>query len=283
MRLLAPACVRTLAAAVALGTALLGLGALPAPAAAAASCAPPPVGHRGEPSVAPENTLASFRAALAHGARTIELDVRFTSSDVPVVLHDPTVDRTTDGTGAVTAMTFTQLRAYDAGSWFGPSYAGEKVPTLYEVLKLAKAHGARAVIDLKVTPTSRETYKFLDRINRLGMQGSVLVESRKTTAIAKVRSAAPRLRTALVDSTTVRRAAEVRQYGQSYTVHTDLGTPERVSAWDGAGIDVYAYFYPSSTDTPDQWQRYAGSVLTGTMTDRTSDYLAWAAAGCPSG
>lgn len=124
--------------------------------------------------------------------------------------------------------------------------------------------------------------KFLDRINRLGMANSVLVESSRTTAITKVRAAAPRLRTALVDSTTVRTAAQVLQYGRSYTVHYNLGTLDWVKAWDAAGIDVYAYSYPSSTDTPAQWQRYAGSVLTGTMTDRTSDYLAWAAVGCPA-
>ena len=247
-------------------------------AAAAAGCAPPAVAHRGEPAVAPENTLSSFRAALEHGARIVELDVRFTSSDVPVVLHDATVDRTTNGTGAVTYLTFTKLRTLDAGSWYSPTFAGEKVPTLYEVLSLARSYGARAIVELKVDPTSPELAKFLDRIDRLGMRGQVVVQSFRSAAIRKVRAAAPGIRTGIIDEFVYRSPSSALSYGPTYTTSYAQGTVDRVQAWDGVGLDVYVF----PPNTPAQWQRYAGSALAGTITGRTGDYLRWSAAGCPA-
>jgi len=102
------------------------------PAAAGTACVPPPVAHRGDSARAPENTVPAFAKALAVGVRRLELDVRFTAGDVPVVMHDPTVDRTTNGAGDVSALTLEQLRALDAGSWFGKGYRDVKVPTLSE-------------------------------------------------------------------------------------------------------------------------------------------------------
>ncbi len=97
-------------------------------------------GHRGASAELPENTLAAFRRAIAHGAEGIELDVALTADGVAVVLHDSTVDRTTDGTGAVAELTLAEVRALDAG-------AGERVPTLDEVLSLAEG---RAEVNIEI-------------------------------------------------------------------------------------------------------------------------------------
>lgn len=91
--------------------------------------------HRGASATAPENTLAAFRAAEAAGAAGIELDVHLSADGVPVVIHDETVERTTDGRGPVAALTLGQLLQLDAGSWFAPEFAGEALPTLEEVLE----------------------------------------------------------------------------------------------------------------------------------------------------
>ena len=91
-------------------------------------------GHRGAPDLAPENTLAGFRAAVAAGASFCELDVRRSADGVLVIMHDDTVDRTTDGHGPVDSLTVAELRRLDAGRAFHPVYAGEHVPTLDEVL-----------------------------------------------------------------------------------------------------------------------------------------------------
>lgn len=90
--------------------------------------------HRGASAHAPENTLAAFEAAVACGADGIELDIHLSQDGVPVVIHDETVDRTTDGRGPVAALTWAQLQGLDAGSWFAVDYAGEPIPSLAEVL-----------------------------------------------------------------------------------------------------------------------------------------------------
>jgi glycerophosphoryl diester phosphodiesterase len=93
--------------------------------------------HRGASARAPENTLAAFREAEAAGADGLELDVHLSRDGVPVVIHDDTVDRTTDGSGAVGALTFREIRSLDAGCWFGRQFAGEPLPTLEEVFRHA--------------------------------------------------------------------------------------------------------------------------------------------------
>ncbi len=92
------------------------------------------VAHRGSSGSAPENTLAAFRQAVADGADMIELDVRLSRDGELVVLHDRTVNRTTNGRGKVWDLTRDELKALDAGSWFGRRFAGERIPFLTDVL-----------------------------------------------------------------------------------------------------------------------------------------------------
>ncbi|MBS1163680.1 MAG: Glycerophosphoryl diester phosphodiesterase, partial [Burkholderiaceae bacterium] len=89
--------------------------------------------HRGAGRLAPENTLAAIRRSHAMGFRAIEIDARLTRDEVPVVIHDRTLERTTDGAGAVAEATADEIARLDAGSWFGPQYRGEPVPRLAEV------------------------------------------------------------------------------------------------------------------------------------------------------
>lgn len=92
------------------------------------------VAHRGASGYAPENTMAAFAKAKEMNADYIELDVQMSKDGHLVIMHDTTVDRTTDGTGKVGDLTLAELRQLDAGSWFSPNFAGEKVPTFDEVL-----------------------------------------------------------------------------------------------------------------------------------------------------
>jgi glycerophosphoryl diester phosphodiesterase len=106
------------------------------------------VAHRGASALAPENTLASFRLAVAQGAPAVECDVHLSADGVPVVIHDDAVDRTTDGRGAVASLTLAALRRLDAGSWRGRQFAGEGVPTLEETVPVC-AGRARLFVELK--------------------------------------------------------------------------------------------------------------------------------------
>jgi glycerophosphoryl diester phosphodiesterase len=92
--------------------------------------------HRGDVAVAPENTLPAFESAVKKGARQIEFDVDLTKDDALVIMHDVTVDRTTDGTGKVTDLSFAEIRALDAGVKFSEIFKGTRVPTLREVLEV---------------------------------------------------------------------------------------------------------------------------------------------------
>ncbi len=96
------------------------------------------IGHRGAAALAPENTLAGVDAAAALGARMVEVDVKLTADGVPILMHDDDLDRTTDGRGAVRATPLAVIRRLDAGRWFGPAFAGERVPTLAEALVMAR-------------------------------------------------------------------------------------------------------------------------------------------------
>lgn len=103
---------------------------------------PAVIGHRGACAHAPENTLASFALAAELGCRMVEFDVRLSRDGVPVVFHDDTLERRTDGSGAVAAHTLAELKRLDAGR-------GERIPTLDEVLALCLARGMGANIELK--------------------------------------------------------------------------------------------------------------------------------------
>ena len=104
--------------------------------------------HRGAAVYAPENTLAAFELALTQGADAIELDVKLSAEGCAVVIHDDTVDRTTNGAGRVKNLTLADLRSLDAGSAFSEKYSGEKIPLLEEVFE---AVGGRALINVELT------------------------------------------------------------------------------------------------------------------------------------
>jgi glycerophosphoryl diester phosphodiesterase len=107
------------------------------------------IGHRGAMAYAPENTEASFRAAKARGCAWIELDVRLTRDGVPVVIHDATLNRTTDAKGRIAARDYDDLAGLDAGGWFAPDFAGERILTLARAVALLGALGLGANIELK--------------------------------------------------------------------------------------------------------------------------------------
>jgi glycerophosphoryl diester phosphodiesterase len=113
------------------------------------SALPPVIGHRGAAASAPENTLAGLRRAALLGARWVEFDVRLTADDVPILLHDARLERTTDGRGRAAARPLAFIRRLDAGSWFAPDFAGERVPTLEEALLLLGEFGLGANVELK--------------------------------------------------------------------------------------------------------------------------------------
>ncbi len=105
--------------------------------------------HRGYNLIAPENTLPAFKLARKMGFTTIELDIQLTSDGVPVILHDNTIDRTSNGTGNVYDLTYDYLQTLDFGSWKSAAYAGTKIPSLEEAIRLCKMLGLDVYIEIK--------------------------------------------------------------------------------------------------------------------------------------
>ncbi|MBM4457289.1 MAG: glycerophosphodiester phosphodiesterase [Chloroflexi bacterium] len=103
------------------------------------------VGHRGAKGHAPENTLASFNRAVELGVNAVETDVHLSQNGEVVLIHDHTVDRTTDGHGYVKDMTTVELKKLDAGGWYGPEFAGQRILTLAELLTWAKGRVGVAI------------------------------------------------------------------------------------------------------------------------------------------
>ena len=114
--------------------------------------------HRGAGKLAPENTLAAMRLGYMHGYRMIECDVKLAADGVAFLLHDATLDGTTNGRGRADAMVWRELSQLDAGSWHSPEYAGEPLPGLAAIARWSRAHGVAVNIEIKPTPgRERET------------------------------------------------------------------------------------------------------------------------------
>ena len=107
------------------------------------------IAHRGGGILAPENTLAGLRLAARLGCSAVEFDVMLSGDGVPVLIHDETLERTTDGHGRVAEQSFAQLRRLDAGSWRGEAYQGEAIPTLEEALLLCADLALWANVEIK--------------------------------------------------------------------------------------------------------------------------------------
>jgi glycerophosphoryl diester phosphodiesterase len=149
-------------------------------------------GHRGARAYAPMNTIPSFLLALEQGAAGIELDVRMTIDHHLVIMHDSTVDRTTDGHGEVSSLTLRQIKSLDAGRWFDSRFEGVRIPTLTEVFE---AIGPTALIDIEIK-AEKITRQRIERavaqtINRYGLRDRVMVTSFNPLVLRRFRKEMP--------------------------------------------------------------------------------------------
>lgn len=140
-----------------------------APVAAPVSYLVKAVAHRGYSAGAPENTLPAFRLASQQGFEYAECDVRYTSDGVAVLLHDNTIDRTSDGFGTISEMTYADVKAYDFGAWYGEKYAGTQIPTFEEYLLACRNLGLKPYIELKAG-TAEQIAALVTTVKRYGMQ-----------------------------------------------------------------------------------------------------------------
>jgi glycerophosphoryl diester phosphodiesterase len=156
------------------------------------------IAHRGASGYAPENTFAAFRKALAMGAGFIETDLQLSRDAHFVAIHDATVNRTTNGQGAVHDATLADLRKLDAGSWFGSEFAGERIPTLEEILEFAKKHDVVFYLELKPSGSWGGEHALISALRESGEIARSVVISFNHEILLGVRSIEPTLMTGLL-------------------------------------------------------------------------------------
>jgi glycerophosphoryl diester phosphodiesterase len=153
---------------------------------------PTVIAHRGDKTCAPENTLAAFILAADKGADAIEFDVQLTADEQVVLMHDPTVDRTTNGTGKVSSYNLTALRDLDAGVWFSKEFKGERVPTLDEVFEIL---GKRLHMNIELknytTPNDNLVSRVAEVVKKHQMQDRTLFSSFLTHNLRKAATLLP--------------------------------------------------------------------------------------------
>jgi glycerophosphoryl diester phosphodiesterase len=199
------------------------------------------IAHRGASSYAPENTLAAFDLAIELGVRHVELDVELTRDGHVVVIHDDTVDRTTSGSGLVTDHTLTALRELDAGSWFGPRFAGARIPTFDEVLTRYKG---RVHLHTEIKGRSTDlSHRTADLVRQHDMADQVTVTSFQRARLEEIRAYAPELPTGwLVPEVNEVTIAHARDIGlDQMCPRASALTSELVSRLHAAGFVVRAW------------------------------------------
>jgi len=157
------------------------------------------IAHRGDSAHRPENTLAAFAAALEIGAAFVEFDVHLTRDGEVVVIHDATLDRTTNGQGAVRNMTLAEIRRFSAGypARFGSTYTGERVPTLGEVLGLLRER-AQAMIEIKPEAVTDDAEggieaHVVEEVRKARMEKEVALISFERRALVRCHTLAPEI------------------------------------------------------------------------------------------
>ena len=205
------------------------------------------IGHRGAAAHAPENTLSSIRTAAGLGATWVEFDVKLTADGRCIVFHDDMLDRTTDGHGAVAAATHDEIRRLDAGAWFAPAFAGERVPSLEAMLSLALELGLGIDIEIKPCPgRESETARAVMTQTIAAWprdRPSPLITSRSDTCLAIARGEAAEWARGLICLRVPRDWRTRLAILESRTIvclHTRL-TRRNVAKMTAAGITVLAF------------------------------------------
>lgn len=235
------------------------------------------VSHRGAAAVAPENTLAAFRIAIEQGVDFVETDVRLTADGVPVLMHDPDLDRTTDGHGPLSARTLEQVRALDAGGWFDAAFAGEPVPTLEEFVALLEPAPTRAFIELKGEWAPEQIGSVLQLLRDRQLVGRVVLESFELPNLSALREQAPEFARMLLTrefgDAVLQAAVELQVSAVGAREELFAARPAFVARIREAGIGAVVY----TLNTPAKWDRAAAQGIDFIITDDPMSLAAWRA------
>jgi glycerophosphoryl diester phosphodiesterase len=215
--------------------------------------------HRGGGDRAPENTLAALAESIRQGVDALEFDVRTSADGVPVLMHDESVDRTTDGRGPVASMTLAELKRLDAGSWFDGRFRGERIPSLEDVLALARGR-CGVNIEIKIgegrnplgplpspipphLDPGRPVNAVLSMLARVRFREMLIVSSFEPRVLTLMRSRKPEAHLGVIAKRSTRGVSLLhRRIGiQSLHMHARLAGPRRMRAAHHLGLAVFVW------------------------------------------
>ncbi|TDE91606.1 glycerophosphodiester phosphodiesterase [Occultella glacieicola] len=236
------------------------------------------IAHRGNSSVAPENTLPAFESAALGGSDLIEIDVQVSEDGVGIVIHDDTVDRTTDGSGPVAALRAAEVRHLDAGSWFAPAYSGTALPLFADVVEVLLRHrGLGLLLELKGAWPAEPTKLLLAEVTEAGIDDRVLVQGFSVEMLRTLQAVAPQLRRGLLisefDDATLELAAELGVVALNPPATLILERPEVLARIHEAGLEAHVW----TPNTAAEWAPLVDAGVDGIITDRPDRLTGWLA------
>ncbi len=226
------------------------------------------IAHRGFSAEAPENTLTAFRRAIAAGSEMLELDIHLSKDREIVVVHDRTLERTTNGRGRVAELTLRELKSLEAGLWMGPQFSGERIPALEEVLDLARG---RIAVNIEIKNPSPGQYtvgeiaeRALQEVEKAKMLESTLFSSFTPLALERIRALEPGARVALLYDKDWNSPREVTE-GKSWPVlnlRKDFLTREKIAQIQEQGMQVNVYTVDDEREMEQFIQWEADGIIT---------------------
>ncbi len=237
------------------------------------------IAHRGYSARAPENTLAAVELAITTGADAVEFDLHVTRDGVPVLFHDDTLERTTNGKGTLAGQSYDDIRDLDAGSWFGAEFAGEPVPTFAEALHRIGRRIGRVYPEVKAYGASRALECMADLVVEAGAVEQTVFISMDWGALAHMRARHPSLRIGYIVERASRAPDGLRAATGDPRALLDfkaallLDDPSLVERADTAGVDLAVW----TVDDPAEADRLLALGVRRITTNRVGELLAWKA------
>lgn len=214
------------------------------------------INHRGYSTVAPENTLPAYKLSKEKGFFYVETDVSFTSDNVAMLLHDNTINRTSNGSGTLSNMTYSEVRQYDFGSWKSPKYAGTVIPTLKEFIVLCRDISLYPYIELKDNGgyTQAQVQSIVDTVHDNGMAGNVTYISFSSTFLGYVKDYDSSARLGYLSSSappsdlSVCQGLKTTNNEVFYDVKYSALSNEKCNTFSDAGIPIEVWTVNSESD-----------------------------------
>jgi len=244
------------------------------------------IAHRGNKNVAPENTLVAFESAARAGADMIETDIYPCATGEIVIMHDDDVSGTTNGIGNITELSFKDISSLDAGVKFAPAYAGQRVPTLQQLLDFYQRYPTlELLLEFKGIWSDADAKRVADAVFAAGIQNRIVVESFYPQTVAALQKVAPDLpRGLLVEPDTL--AQIIAAHGDPIKLCHELGATylnpgmevlnadsEFIQRAHNAGLGVMVW----TANQPEQWEMLLANGVEAACTDRPEFLAGWLA------